>query len=1140
MILYFADRELKILGQASTELPKGFIITDDSKTEDIETGVAVFSCYVSYKNENQLKLKEMCKAGNYLLRCNGEEQDFFTIIDSEKDTKAQEFYIYAEDAGLDLLNEVVGEFEATEPHTADWYISQLAADAGFEIGINEIPENRVRQLKLESESTATKRIAEIAAAFGGFEVSYTFKIEGLAVTHKYINIHEERGRDTSEPLRLNKELDRIVTKETISNLATELVCEGGTPDDKDNPITLEGYSYDDGDFYTDGKSIKSRNALAKWERLNGGHIAKPFNCEALTQAELCTQAIAKLKTICDTEINLEVDINRLPESVKIGDRVNVIDDLGEQYFSTRVLMLENSVTKKRHKATLGENLIKTDGISQKVKDLAAQFAKQTLSVKRAQQIANNAVEIAETAQAQAEEVLKEAENAVKEAEEAKQAANTATQSAADAQAKAEAAEAAANKVEESVTAFENAINGAQEAANNAQQAAGTAQTKAEEAETAAANAQKEATEAKEAAGAAQSSANSAISKANAAQDTAEIAKTEAEAAIATAAAAKIDAEQAEADIKDFEKNLETLENTISAEYARKTELTETTANLQTQISKNAAELSSTASKLTIIDETVNNAADRVEAAQNAAALAQQQADEASEIAEAAQTAANAAKTAAENAQAEAITAKEAAATARTVLDQAEAELNAAKIELETISAKADATEEEIAAAQNAVNAAQAAADVARADANTAAENAATAQNTANIAVINAANAQQAANKAANEAELAQQIADEANGNAEEAQAIAAEAAAIAEAAKETANAAKATADGAQYTADNARAEADEARATAEEAAEVLSKANLTLETATERLNAVLANTEATEAEIAAAQAAVDAAQAAADEAATNAANAQTAADNAKADAEAAQATADTAKAEANAAQQAAQEAQTIADKAQGVVAGLFKRITDAESNITQTAEGFTSSVREIQTAVNKNATNITKSQSLIQQLADSISMLVTDGNGTSLMTQTENGWTFSTAKIQDDINSTSQSLNDLVGEFGSTEAAVKVLQQAVEDIGVKADYVNISTYSYINDEGVYVTEPCIELGESDSDYKVLITNTQILFKVGSATPTRINTDGLITENITVINEMRHTHAAWLGEGGGEYVWAMRANGHYGLKWKGAV
>jgi hypothetical protein len=151
------------------------------------------------------------------------------------------------------------------------------------------------------------------------------------------------------------------------------------------------------------------------------------------------------------------------------------------------------------------------------------------------------------------------------------------------------------------------------------------------------------------------------------------------------------------------------------------------------------------------------------------------------------------------------------------------------------------------------------------------------------------------------------------------------------------------------------------------------------------------------------------------------------------------------------------------------------------------------------------------------------------------MTQTENGWTFSTSKIQSDINSVSENMGAIQDQLGSTEATVEVLQQAVSDIGAKTDYVNISTYTYTNEAGATVTEPCIELGESDNEYKLLITNTQILFKAGSAIPTRIDTDGLITENITVENELRHTHPAV----NGFYVWAMDSDGSYGLQWKGA-
>lgn len=179
-----------------------------------------------------------------------------------------------------------------------------------------------------------------------------------------------------------------------------------------------------------------------------------------------------------------------------------------------------------------------------------------------------------------------------------------------------------------------------------------------------------------------------------------------------------------------------------------------------------------------------------------------------------------------------------------------------------------------------------------------------------------------------------------------------------------------------------------------------------------------------------------------------------------------------------------------------------------------------------------NSENITIAESEIKQLSDGISMLVTDGSGSSLMTQTENGWTFSTAKIQSDINNVSENMGTIQNKLGDTEATVGVLQQAVSDIGAKTDYVTISQYTYTNENGETVTEPCIELGEVDKPYKLLITNTQILFKVGSAIPTRINSKGLVTENITVENEFRLLNPAV----NGYYFASVRANGNYGEQW----
>lgn len=155
----------------------------------------------------------------------------------------------------------------------------------------------------------------------------------------------------------------------------------------------------------------------------------------------------------------------------------------------------------------------------------------------------------------------------------------------------------------------------------------------------------------------------------------------------------------------------------------------------------------------------------------------------------------------------------------------------------------------------------------------------------------------------------------------------------------------------------------------------------------------------------------------------------------------------------------------------------------------------------------------------IAQLSDSISMLVTDGNGTSLMTQTENGWTFSTAGIQASVNTVSENLGNLTNELDDTSHAVDVLKQAVADLGEIAEYVKIGTY-----EG----QPCIELGEGDSEFKLRITNTQIMFMEGSNIVAHINNQSLHIKKAVIEEELQQ----------GGFVWKVRSNGNMGLVWKG--
>lgn len=382
MIIYFADRHMNVLGQASTGLPSGFSIRKDEKIEETDTGVASFSCYITFEDEDRLTVEDMTDAGNYLLRKNDDENEFYTIIDSEVDPESHEVYIYAEDAGLDLLNEIADPYEATEAHPIAWYIEKWTEDSGFEIGINEVADLS-RKLKWDGESTVTERLASVATQFDNAEISYSFDIDGLIITNKYVNIYKKRGKDIGDELRINKHLNNIIVKKSVANLATALRVTGGTPEGQEEPITLKGYSYDDGDFYVDSNGVlKSRKAVERWSRycwekkIPGyeGHIEKTYSYDTTSQQTLCAHAVTELKSICEMEVNYEADIAILPDTVKIGDRVNIVDDNGELYVSARLLQLKTSIVEGTRKATFGEYLIKDSGISDKVEALAAQFA----------------------------------------------------------------------------------------------------------------------------------------------------------------------------------------------------------------------------------------------------------------------------------------------------------------------------------------------------------------------------------------------------------------------------------------------------------------------------------------------------------------------------------------------------------------------------------------------------------------------------------------------------------------------------------------------------------------------------------------------------------------------------------------------
>lgn len=385
MIIYFADRQMNILGKASTGLPKGILLVDDEKVKSLDEGVSTFECEVVYDEDTRALCEEMTTPGNYILRehQNTHEYEYYTIIDTEQDNIDRSIRIYAEDGGMDLLNDTYGPYTAPEAKPVSFYVDKFTFDSGFELGLNEIPD-LTRKLTWDGEGTGLERLLSVCNSFDDAELSFSFDIDKMTVRHKYVNIHTRRGTDSARALKMGKEVSRIKCNRSIANLGTSVFATGAIPENAEEPINLVGYSYDDGDIFVspDGYCI-SRSMREKWSRYQSedgswrgaGAILKFYSYETESKSELCNRTVKYLKSICDMTEEYTVELLYLPDDVDIGDTVDIVDVSGDVYLSGRIRELRESIANDKVEVVLGEFVQKTSGISQQLQELSEKYQK---------------------------------------------------------------------------------------------------------------------------------------------------------------------------------------------------------------------------------------------------------------------------------------------------------------------------------------------------------------------------------------------------------------------------------------------------------------------------------------------------------------------------------------------------------------------------------------------------------------------------------------------------------------------------------------------------------------------------------------------------------------------------------------------
>lgn len=166
---------------------------------------------------------------------------------------------------------------------------------------------------------------------------------------------------------------------------------------------------------------------------------------------------------------------------------------------------------------------------------------------------------------------------------------------------------------------------------------------------------------------------------------------------------------------------------------------------------------------------------------------------------------------------------------------------------------------------------------------------------------------------------------------------------------------------------------------------------------------------------------------------------------------------------------------------------------------------------------------VMSTESSIQLLSDAIRSLVVDSEGGTLLEQTSGGWSFNLFEVSNTLNQAAETLEETQNDLSDLQNKNVELNGLIDDLNNKTAYINITTDD--------ANKPVIELGKTDSDFRIRITNESIDFMEEDSKIAYINNNTLYIERATLKSELE------IGENSG-FIWSRRENGNMGLQWVG--
>lgn len=349
-----------------------FTFEKDNQTYVISDGVLLSTFTGSFSKEHPDS--QYIALGNYLAfkdewgvnRC-------FVINDIPNETRTSR-EIYAEDAGLDLLNSASLVYKAVDEQSIEYYVNRECYNSGWEIGLNEIKTKK--KVEFSENTTVLKRLQDICKAF---ECEMYFEIEfgSRGLKSQKINIVQHIG--LSKPkLRLTngKDFTALNKKVSLKEMRNAVYVTGANGKD------ISDISYADGRYYSNYSSnlIYDLEMTQEWNRfpnlgrnINNAyyefvyHSEKENPYDILNDGIKALQAKNKVAASYSAEIPFQVD-----QDINVGDMVQLVDPEFNPplFLEARINQIQVSrTTPNSNKIEISNVKEIDDGISTRIKSL---------------------------------------------------------------------------------------------------------------------------------------------------------------------------------------------------------------------------------------------------------------------------------------------------------------------------------------------------------------------------------------------------------------------------------------------------------------------------------------------------------------------------------------------------------------------------------------------------------------------------------------------------------------------------------------------------------------------------------------------------------------------------------------------------